>query len=221
MRFSNFERKISYKLSARKRARAVFIFWAVLALLLFFTFTAINRLEPVAVSVAMANVTDVITVEINDIIAEKILDGSIQYDNLVYFEKDSDGNIIALITNMQGINALQAEITKTITENLSDTSEISVTVPLGNIIGGAILSGKGPYIPIKIISLSNVTTKFRNEFSSAGINQTRHQIMLDIDVSIGILLAGYSDYWDSVHTEIVVAETVIVGNVPYAYANYE
>lgn len=221
MRFSNFERKISYKLSARKRARAVFIFWAVLALLLFFTFTAINRLEPVAVSVAMANVTDVITVEINDIIAEKILDGSIQYDNLVYFEKDSDGNIIALITNMQGINALQAEITKTITENLSDTSEISVTVPLGNIIGGAILSGKGPYIPIKIISLSNVTTKFRNEFSAAGINQTRHQIMLDIDVSIGILLAGYSDYWDSVHTEIVVAETVIVGNVPYAYANYE
>lgn len=221
MRFSNFERKISYKLSARKRARAVFIFWAVLALLLFFTFTAINRLEPVAVSVAMANVTDVITVEINDIIAEKILDGSIQYDNLVYFEKDGDGNIIALITNMQGINALQAEITKTITENLSDTSEISVTVPLGNIIGGAILSGKGPYIPIKIISLSNVTTKFRNEFSSAGINQTRHQIMLDIDVSIGILLAGYSDYWDSVHTEIVVAETVIVGNVPYAYANYE
>lgn len=221
MRFSNFERKISYKLSARKRARAVFIFWAVLALLLFFTFTAINRLEPVAVSVAMANVTDVITVEINDIIAEKILDGSIQYDNLVYFEKDGDGNIIALITNMQGINALQAEITKTITENLSDTSEISVTVPLGNIIGGAILSGKGPYIPIKIISLSNVTTKFRNEFSAAGINQTRHQIMLDIDVSIGILLAGYSDYWDSVHTEIVVAETVIVGNVPYAYANYE
>lgn len=220
MRFSSFERKISYSISAKRGPRAVHILCFVIILAAAVIITALRRLEPVALELAMANVTDIITMEINDIIAEKVLDGSIQYDDLTYFEKDGNGDIAALITNIPAINGLQAELTKAVTERLSDTSEIPIVVPLGNVIGGALLSGKGPYIPIEIISLSNVTTQFRNEFSSAGINQTRHQIMLDIDVSIGILLAGYSDYWDSVHTEVVIAETVIVGNVPNAYANY-
>lgn len=221
MRFSNFERKVSYSLSAKRRPKAVYFVSVLLAMVLIFAVVTLRRLEPVALTLAMANVTDIITVEINDIISEKILDGSIRYDDLISFERDGNGDIAALITNMSAINRLQAEITKTVTERLSDTSETNIYVPLGNVIGGALLSGKGPYVKIEIISLSNVTTKFRNEFTSAGINQTRHQIMLDIDVRIGILLAGYSDYWDSVHTEIAVAETVIVGGVPNAYVNYE
>ena len=66
---------------------------------------------------------------------------------------------------------------------------------------------------------TNVSATLRNEFSSAGINQTRHRIILQVDVGLGILLSGYRDKWDDVQTEITVCETVIVGRVPETYAS--
>ncbi len=220
MGFSTLERRLSYKLSEGRKRRGRYYLLFLLVLILAFTAFTLERLEPAAVNIAMANITDMITVEISDIITDMILSKDIDYDDLVSFEKDSSGNITALITNMPEINSLSAELSKTVTENLVEVAEVSVSVPLGNVIGGALLSGRGPEIPVSIISISNVTTRFRNEFSSAGINQTRHRIMLDIEVSVGILLAGRSDYWDSIHTEMVVAETVIVGKVPESYAYF-
>ena len=49
--------------------------------------------------------------------------------------------------------------------------------------------------------------------SDAGINQTRHQILLDVTVAVEILLPG-STLNTEIGAQIPVAETVIVGTVP-------
>lgn len=55
--------------------------------------------------------------------------------------------------------------------------------------------------------------------SAAGINQTRHQILLHVDVYTGILLPGFTAS-TKVSNEIAVAETVIVGSVPETYTYF-
>ena len=102
-------------------------------------------------------------------------------------------------------------------ERFADTDLTRISIPLGNLIGGTLLSGKGPRLKLDILSVTNVVTSFRNEFTSAGINQTRHRIILDVDVSLEVLM-GPDSGTDSVLTEVIVAETVIVGSVPDAYA---
>ena len=207
--------------SIRARLKRPAIFTLVIVLLLFVIIIAyvISNIGSMVVELALADATDVITITVNDVISEKVMDGSIDYSDLVTLEKDADGNITALLTNMANVNYLQSEITGEIVKRFSDMDVTRVDIPIGNLIGGTLLSGRGPKISVDILSVTNVSATLRNEFSSAGINQTRHRIILQVDVGLGILLSGYRDKWDDVQTEITVCETVIVGRVPETYAS--
>ncbi len=179
---------------------------------------ATSRAAPTAVELALATATDDITIAVNETVAKIMGRENVTYSSLVTLEKDSAGNITALVSNVANINMLQAEITNAIVERFGDTDITRVSIPLGNLIGGALFSGRGPRINLHILSITNVSTSFRNEFTSAGINQTRHQIIMDVEVTLEILLGGKAGS-DRVLTEINVAETVIVGSVPDAYAS--
>jgi sporulation protein YunB len=180
----------------------------------------VRHFRPIVVELALSEASDNITVVVNDTISELMLDGSLDYTNLVTLEKDNSGNVTALMTNIANINLLQAEITNSIVNHFSDSDITAVNVPIGNLIGGALLSGKGPWITVDVLSVTNVKTSFKNEFTSAGINQTRHRILMDVEVTVGIIVGGYRQ-WENVLTEVNVAETVIVGNVPGTYATLE
>ncbi|MBQ6540735.1 MAG: sporulation protein YunB [Oscillospiraceae bacterium] len=178
------------------------------------------RIRPLLLEVALSEVSDAVSITVNRTISEKMADGTIKYSDLITFEKDDGGRITALITDMAETNALRAEITNDIILKLSDKKETNVGIPVGNLFGSTLLSGRGPKINADILSVSNVETSFSNVFTSAGINQTRHQIMLTIAVDLTILVPGCIS---TVHipTEICVAETIIVGEVPYSYTNLE
>ena len=68
-------------------------------------------------------------------------------------------------------------------------------------------------------SIGSSSSEFRNQFETAGINQTRHQIILQIDVTISILLPGFTTA-TNVSSAVTVAETVIVGSVPESYTYF-
>ena len=68
-------------------------------------------------------------------------------------------------------------------------------------------------------AVGSADASLRNAFSAAGINQTRHQILLHVDVYTGILLPGFTAS-TKVSNEIAVAETVIVGSVPETYTYF-
>ena len=66
----------------------------------------------------------------NDAIAKQIAAGDIQYDRIVYFEKDLDGRITALKTNMGEINRLKTDILNIINDEILElvTSDIGIPV---------------------------------------------------------------------------------------------
>lgn len=160
----------------------------------------------------------------NDAIARQIADGIIQYDRIVYFEKDLDGRITALKTNMSEVNRLKTDILNIINDEILalDTSDIGI--PLGSLFLPELFSGKGPAIPVHILSIRNSDAGFVSNFSQAGINQTLHQLCMLVSVDVSVLVLGETGSF-TVASEVVVAETVIVGDVPETYlqtgGNYE
>ena len=198
----------------------LFIF-AVAAIILLAILISYGTLSTIIVDLAVSEAYDNITFTVNEVLAEEVMTETIDYNDMVSLMTDKNGNITALVTNMANVNFLQAKITNAVVKKFAESDVTRVDIPLGSLFGNAFLSGHGPRISANILSVTNVNTTFRNEFSDAGINQTRHRIMMDVDVTLGILLAGYQNRWDTVTTEITVAETVIVGSVPNTYANLD
>ena len=150
---------------------------------------------------------------INDAIDKQIETGNIQYDRMIYFEKDLNGRITALKTNMSEVNRLKTDTLNIINDEILalDTSDLGV--PLGSLFLSEFMSGRGPTIPVQILSIRNSEASFSSAFREAGINQTLHQINMHISVDVAVLVPGQTDFF-TISSQVVIAETVIVGQVP-------
>ncbi len=193
---------------------------AVLIILMIVSLILLVRLQPVVTRMATARASNSVMLAINTAVYEKISDGNVTYNDLIMLEKDFNGHITALVTNMTKINTLQAQITERVIELLSEKRISELSIPVGNLIGGPLFSGRGFGIPVRIVSVSAVSSHFSNEFTSAGINQTRHRIILSVTVKINVLIPGSLSKAE-INNEISVAETVIVGDVPGTYTYFE
>lgn len=150
---------------------------------------------------------------INDAIDQQIENGNVQYDRIVYFEKDLQGQITALKTNMSEVNRLKTAILNLINDEILAMDTSALGIPLGDLILPEFLSDKGPLIPVRILSIRNSDASFGSNFTQAGINQTLHQLTMEILVDVAILVLGDTKSF-TVSAQVVVAETVIVGRVP-------
>ena len=193
--------------------------WVLLAMIVlavwgFFSLRA--KLWPVVQSLAETQLRNTTSDLINDAIVEQIANGNIQYDRIVYFEKDLNGRITALKTNMAEVNRLKTDILNLINDEIMAQDTDHLGVALGSLVLPEFLSGKGPEIPIRIISIRNSDATFKSYFSEAGINQTLQQLTMDVVVAVTILVLGKTEDF-SVSSQVVVAETIIVGDVPDTY----
>ena len=198
----------------RYRIRQVFRFLCllvVIAVVLFGIFRI--RYRDVIRTLSETQVRNSTSDLINDAIDRQIETGNIQYDRIVYFEKDLDGPITALKTNMSEVNRLKTDILNIINDEILalDTSDIGI--PLGSLFFPEFLSGRGPTIPVTIISIRNSDAAFESRFTEAGINQTLQQLTMTVSVDVAILVLGGTELF-TVSSQVVVAETIIVGQVP-------
>lgn len=195
----------------RKRFfRGVALIAAAVAVLLLLFRRRYN--EPIR-TLAQTQITNATSDLINDAIDHQIETGDIHYDRIVYFEKDLNGRITALKTNMSEVNRLKTSTLNLINDEILalDTSDIGI--PLGSLFVAEIFSGKGPTIPVEIISIRNSDAYFTSNFTQAGINQTLHQLSMSVLVDVSVLVLGETASF-TVTSEVVVAETIIVGDVP-------
>lgn len=153
---------------------------------------------------------------INDAIDSQIETGNIQYDRIVYFEKDLNGRITALKTNISEVNRLKTDIINLINDEVLSMDASQLGVPLGNLVFPELLSGKGPSFPVQILAIRNSDATFSSDFTEAGINQTMHQLSLEVLVDVSILALGETDRF-TVTSQVVVAQTIIVGDVPETF----
>ena len=175
-----------------------------------------DRYDRVIRSLAETQITNTTSDLTNDAIARQMSEGDIRYDRIVYFEKDLDGRITALKTNMSEINRLKTDILNIINDEILALDTMDLGIPLGSLILPRLFSGKGPQIPVRILSIRNSDAAFSSNFSQAGINQTIHQLTMVVSIDVAMLVLGKTGSF-TVTSEVVVAETVIVGEVPQTF----
>ena len=192
----------------------IFLFLLISAIGLFILFR--SKYNDAIRSLAQTQIKNSTSDLINDSIDRQIQDGNIEYDRIVYFEKDLDGKITALKTNMSEVNRLKTQILNLVNDEIlaMDTSDIGI--PMGSLFMPELLSGRGPVIPVHILSIRNSDASFSSTFTEAGINQTLQQLTMQVSVDVAVLVLGKTEDF-TVSSQVVVAETVIVGQVPNTF----
>lgn len=192
-----------------------FIRWLIILSLLFLGVVVLFRLRysQVILDLAKTKVVNSTSDLINDAVAAQIAAENIEYDRIVYFEKDLNGKITALKTNIGEVNRIKTDTLNTINDEILDIDHSDLGIPLGSLFLPEVLSGKGPQIPVKILSIRNSDGYFESSFSHAGINQTLHQVHMFVLVDVAVLVLGRTLIF-TVESDVVIAETIIVGDVP-------
>ena len=180
---------------------------------------AARQMGPLLEQLATAKVSNAVTGIVSEAVYEAIESGQLQYESLISFEKDNEGGITAVHSNMAAFNHLQAEILSTVLTRIGQVSARELSIPIGSLTGSALLAGRGPRVTVRMESVGSSEANFHNAFTSAGINQSKHQIILTVDVDVSILLPGFTTATE-VSNSFIVAETVIVGAVPETYTSF-
>ena len=208
-----------YRRRMDRRVLARLLLFVGMTLVLATAVYATAQLRPLLESMATTRVSNTVNRIVFEAVNEAIESGEITYDQLISFEKDNDGRITAVHSNMAACNRLQVEILDIILARIDQVSARELSIPVGSLTGSALLAGRGPRIKVRMESVGSSSARFENEFTSAGINQTNHRIVLHIDVSVAILLPGFTTA-TQVSNAVTVAETVIVGSVPDTYTYF-
>ena len=204
-------------LNRRTLLRSIVFVLAVLMISSVILTTA--HLRPVLESLAATRVSFVVNSIISRSVQEAIDSGEISYEKLVSFEKDYEGRITAVHSNMVACNRLQSDILDIILQRIDQVPSQDLSISIGSLSGSVLLAGRGPEISVRMESVGSSSAWFENEFISAGINQTKHQIVLNIEVYVSILLPGFTAD-TQVSNAVTVAETIIVGAVPDTYTYF-
>ena len=192
-------------------------FFSVILLLLFLILLFFRyRYSNAIIELSKTQVANATSDLINDAIDRQIENGTIRYDRIVYFEKDVDGRITALKTNMSEVNRLKTDILNLINDEIMAIDASALGISIGSLVLPELFSGRGPAIPVQVLSIRNSDASFSSVFSEAGINQTLHQLTMDVVVDVSVLVLGKTHSM-RVTSQVVVAETIIVGQVPNTY----
>ena len=201
----------SRKSKLRRRAILIAIAVLLVVLLICLYFNATDLL----VSTAEARLRARVVTAVNEAVMETLSDG-VRYSDLVCVERGTDGDIQALTANSAEINRIARETASRAQALLQEMSEAGIGIPLGAFIGIEAWAGFGPEIVMQIIPVATVTCKFTSGFETAGINQTRHSVYLQIDAEMIVVLPAKTRSFVS-SSQVLIAESVLVGDVPNVY----
>lgn len=206
----------SEKYERRRKIGLLLIVFGILSAVLFFAIEA--RIQPVLSAMAESRAKNIASEAVNDAIQKVLCEKNLRYENLVELTKNDSGKITSVIVDSVKMNQLCAEIRGIITDTLNNLGEKTISIPIGSLTGVDILAGRGPKLDIEITLSGSATTRIDNDFHTAGINQTRHQMILDVQTKIYVIMQS-GNISSEISNSIVVAETVIVGEVPEIYSD--
>ena len=198
----------------RRQSFGIFLLLLLAGVMLFLA-TAGLFLQELSTQIAVSDASDAVITRINSAISDIMNSGDYDGEYFVHFEKNEAGQITAISSNMAHINALSAQILDRVV-GVTASHTLTVEIPAGNLTGVSLLMGKGPKVPVDIVVLTSSRVEFSNSVVTAGINQTKHQINLEVMVDIDVLIPWGTESTQVV-TEVLIADTIVVGQVPETY----
>ncbi|WP_164706690.1 sporulation protein YunB [Intestinibacillus sp. Marseille-P6563] len=192
--------------------------WLILLLLcsLGCTWIFLRLLRPIVLEYAQNLVQQTASYAIHDTLTDVIYQNRAQYEDLVTLERDNENQVTALKTDTILADYLKVQLSRAAYDALNTLEQGGVDIPLGSVFFPTLFAGRGPTIHVGVASLGYADADFISAFTSAGINQTRHQILLEIQADARLMTAmGGCDV--SITNRMTVTDTVIVGTVPDSY----
>lgn len=173
-------------------------------------------IRPVVRENAKYIVKNEVTLMINECVADYLQENNIAYTDLITLSLNDKKEVTAVGTNTIAVNKLKTEITNAIANELKNSRGEKIRVSLGNLFDSYVLDYIGIEFQVKLTDYGFIETDILSSFKSSGINQTIHRINLKIKVEINVNI-GTLYQTETVETEILLAETVLLGNVPEFY----
>ena len=202
------------KKSKKKIIKIVILMVIMIAIFRFFC----SYLEPIFQTICDDKVKSLATIITNQ--QSSIIMNKYQYNQLYTIEKDESGDIVVVRANVVPINNLISDLTENIQREFNDLNNVKVELPFGSLTGVYFMSGFGPKIPINVSVTGTVETNIKSEFIAQGINQTLHRVCVDFDCDMKII-TPVKNFSQNVKNQVIIAEHVIVGNIPNSYYNFE
>ena len=200
----------------KKRNALAFKVCSMFLVLVIILVLADIRIRPIIETVggnALKNsLSNVVDRAVNEIVDEL----GVKYGDMVNIEKNGDGKIEALTLNNTAINGYKSELADACSDRLSKFDKTVVPIPVGSLIGGSFFNGRGFNINVRATIYGFAVTDIVSKFESAGINQTRHTIYLEVKASAHAYM-GLCRVNESVDETVILVETIIVGTVPDTY----
>lgn len=190
----------------------------IMIFLVISAFIVIKAVIPIFNNLCSEKAKSIATMVINEETSKAIK--NFNYSDFIIIHKDEKGNILMLEYNMKNINMVISQIATNIQNNINSTQEEEISISLGSFTGISLLSGKGYKIPIRIATVGNIKTNVKSEFQENGINQTLHRLYLELECEINIL-TPFNTINGTITNQVILAENIIVGNIPETYYNIE
>lgn len=195
--------------------------WAAVAILLLLIAVCLGlltlRFQRIFMEYAINICEDSAIKEVGVLLEDEVFSHPEEFSNLVVLERDSDNRITALRTDVIAVGKIKARLVSGLFDRLDYLEETQIEVPLGTVFAPNLFTGMGPKVKVGLAGLTQMEAKFVSAFTSAGINQTRHRIIIEVHAGFRILTPFGGEDREIVST-YPVTDTVIVGTVPERYA---
>ena len=142
----------------------------------------------------------------------------VAYEELIDAQMDAQGRVSMLRANTMRMNELASQTALLAERELGSAENQVVEIPLGAALGVSFLSGFGPRLEVQILPVGAVHTSFDTEFETAGINQTRHKIFLNLRATVSLIVPTGSQLVEVTST-VPIAESIIVAEVPESFVD--
>lgn len=197
----------------RRRGSGIFKIICIFITLLIGVLLTDAKLRPAVYDLAALEAHAAAVKTVHTAVEEILSRGGVSYADVVSISRNESGSITGITTDIVKLNLFKSQVTNAVDNAFLESDRAVVSVPLGSATGITLFSGRGPDIDVKIGMASSTRSDFENVFESAGINQTQHSVMLNIETQVILTMSGRR-ITRSVSTSFCVAQTVIVGSVP-------
>lgn len=197
--------------------RLLFVFVLAFLTLYLVFFLVDSKLRPIVLEIASLELENQVTIHLDEVCASNESLQDLDYNELVTIQQDASGRITALRLDSMILNRIRNGLITDLDGQMNTQLRTKLHVPLGSVLAPSLFSGLGPDVSVEILQIGCAGVKFESTFSSAGINQTRHQILLTVTAEALLLLPGGTAK-RQVSASTIVAETVLLGDVPERYA---
>ena len=137
---------------------------------------------------------------------------------IIYTDEDQEGQLQMVSLNTPLLNKIGTEIAKRVNDDIYYNETEQIRLSLGSLLGSKLLSQTGPYFTFDIVPVAVINIGYNTEFESAGINQSKYKVYLHVKTETRLLVPFMSEMFTTENT-VLIAEAVIVGDVPQTYAN--